>query len=121
VVKLPVKRVTKILVAKYTCQQCAQEFISYRKTPKFCSKACKDKNQAADIDVEKAIALYQSGMTQKDVAVEMGTTQKVVFNLLKREGVKSRKAAKRNQEGESNDNWKGGTTIHNGYITGTLW
>lgn len=53
------------------------------------------------------IALYQSGMTQLEVAIELGTTQKIVWGTLKRNGVQCRKAAKRFQSGAANAYWKG--------------
>jgi len=51
--------------------------------------------------------LYSSGMTQQEVAREMGVSRKVVANAMKRLGIQPRKAAKRNQWGPNNDNWKG--------------
>lgn len=57
--------------------------------------------------LEKAIDLYSSGKTQSEVARELGTTQKVIWGLLKRNGYKCRVAAKRNQWGENNHMWKG--------------
>lgn len=55
----------------------------------------------------KAVELYESGMTQSEVATELGTTQKVIWSMFKRNGYKSRVAKKRNQFGEKNDSWKG--------------
>ncbi len=51
--------------------------------------------------------LYFSGMTQIEVAEEMGLTQKIVWRCLRDAGVKCRKAAKRNQYGINNNSWKG--------------
>lgn len=59
------------------------------------------------VDVEKAKRLYESGMTQEEVAKELGTTQKVIWSRLKEEGYRCRIAAKREQFGENNDSWKG--------------
>jgi hypothetical protein len=59
------------------------------------------------IDMVKLIGLYQSGMTQKEVAEEMGITQKVVCQRLQHENFKCRKAAPRNQKKYLNNNWKG--------------
>lgn len=55
----------------------------------------------------QAVKLYESGMTQSEVAKELGTTQKVIWGLFNRNGYKSRVAKKRNQIGENNDSWKG--------------
>jgi len=59
------------------------------------------------IDDTKLIKSYNSGMTQAECAMALGVSRKVVFNALKRLGVKSRKAAKRDQIGDRNTGWKG--------------
>jgi hypothetical protein len=59
------------------------------------------------IDMSRVKTLYESGLTQKEVAKKMGTSQKVIFLRLKQEGYKSRIAKKRNQYGENNSSWKG--------------
>ena len=59
------------------------------------------------VDLERAKELYGSGMTQKEVAVKLGTTQKVIYMRFKEIGYKCRVAKKRNQLGENNPNWKG--------------
>ena len=56
---------------------------------------------------ERAVKLYESGMTQVEVAQALGTTQKVIWGLFNRNGYKCRVAKKRNQTGENNDSWKG--------------
>jgi predicted transcriptional regulator len=61
----------------------------------------------ADVNLETAINLYESGMSQYEVAESMGTTQKVITNLFKRNEYKARTAAKRNQFGDKNHMWKG--------------
>ncbi len=47
------------------------------------------------------------GMTQVEIAEELGTTQKVIFHRLKESGYSCRVAKKRNQFGSNNDSWKG--------------
>ena len=59
------------------------------------------------VDVERIVELYNSGMTQSEVAEELGITQKLVWHRLKTAGIKCRIAAKRNQLREANDSWKG--------------
>ena len=66
-----------------------------------------NKFTAQKIDLENVIRLYESGMTQTEVAEKMGTTQKVICQRLKKAGYKSRVAAKRNQKGIVNHMWKG--------------
>jgi len=57
--------------------------------------------------IGEAIRLYESGLTQKEVAEKLNTTQKVIWRAFKNEGYKCRVTKKRNQKGENNDNWKG--------------
>lgn len=69
------------------------------------------------LDYDTVKTLYESGMTQQEVAEELGTTQKVVFNFMRRHGIKARTAAKRNQFGEANSSWNGGRTVDEfGYV-----
>lgn len=51
--------------------------------------------------------LYESGMTQAEIAVELCTTQRTVHSFMLKCGIKARIAAKRNQSGVNNHNWKG--------------
>jgi hypothetical protein len=57
--------------------------------------------------VAKVSELYSRGMTQVEVAAEMGLTQRVVFNVMRHHGIEARPAAKRDQSGARNANWKG--------------
>lgn len=52
-------------------------------------------------------SLYENGSTQDEIAAKLGMTQKVVFNVMRRHGIKSRVPAKRDQWGENNPTWKG--------------
>lgn len=56
---------------------------------------------------DRAVKLYESGLTQTEVAQELGTTQKVIWGLFRRNGYKSRIARKRDQSGEKNAYWGG--------------
>jgi len=51
--------------------------------------------------------MYAKGHTQAEIAVALGLTQKVVWNLMRRHSIKSRVAAKRDQSGKKNHMWKG--------------
>lgn len=51
--------------------------------------------------------LYDDGLTQNEVAMAIGLSQKVVWNVMRRHGIAARVAAKRNQMGEANHSWKG--------------
>ena len=59
------------------------------------------------IDLVLAKKLYESGMTQSEVAKELGTTQKVIWQRFKNDGYACRVAKKRDQFGKNNDSWKG--------------
>lgn len=53
----------------------------------------------------------QLGMSQGEIATKYGTTQKVVWRAMRKMGVPTRKAAKRNQFGANNSTWKGGRIL----------
>jgi len=57
--------------------------------------------------INQVAALYAEGKTQAEVALEVGLTQKVIWNVMRRGGIAARVAAKRNQMGEANHSWKG--------------
>lgn len=50
-------------------------------------------------------------MSQTEIATQYKTTQKVVWRAMKRMGIKTRVAAKRNQKGSNNSFWKGGRVL----------
>lgn len=58
-------------------------------------------------EVEKAIELYESGMTQTEVAERLGVTQKVIWNAFRKKGYVCRIAKPRDQFRENNANWRG--------------
>lgn len=64
-------------------------------------------NLRKQIDILKAIELYESGMNQAEVAKKLGTTQRVVWSRFKDYGYTSRVAKKRDQSGDKNHMWKG--------------
>lgn len=57
--------------------------------------------------VAKIQAMYESNMTQTEIASELGLTQRIVWSIMRRHGIQTRTAAKRNQTGEKNASWKG--------------
>lgn len=60
---------------------------------------------------------YGNNMTQAELAEKYNTTSKIVERLFKTYGLKARKAAKRNQYGSNNLQWKGGKCIDGmGYV-----
>ncbi len=69
-------------------------------------RGVKPKRYPDDI-VDAVRRLYDGGATQHEIAREIGTTQKVVFNIMRRHEIKARIAAKRNQWGDCNHAWKG--------------
>jgi len=59
------------------------------------------------ININRVVELYESGLTQTEVAKELGTTQRVIWQRLKNIKYKCRIAKKRNQVGKNNSSWKG--------------
>lgn len=57
--------------------------------------------------IEAVTRLYSSGMSQSEVAATIGSTQKVVFAIMQRNGIPRRRAIKRSQSGPANHMWKG--------------
>ncbi|MEX2462058.1 MAG: HNH endonuclease signature motif containing protein [Paenibacillaceae bacterium] len=73
--------------------------------------------QSTKLDLNNVTTMYESGMTQDEIASSLNVTQKVIYNFMKRNGIETRVAAKRDQTGENNHMWNGGKKIHsNGYI-----
>lgn len=57
--------------------------------------------------IAKVSEMYEDGKTQGEIGEALGVSQKVIWRLMKRNGIKARIAAKRNQWGENNHMWKG--------------
>ena len=91
----------------YKCAQCGLDFKSYNKEPKFCSLKCKGDHQAPLIDINKLSEMYEAGMSQAEIGVVLGVSQKSIFKAMKRHGISARAAAKRDQRGVNNSSWKG--------------
>jgi len=69
-------------------------------------RGSKPKQYPAEM-VLKVSELYLSGMTQCEIGERLGVSQKVIWKLMVRHGLKARVAAKRDQSGEKNSSWKG--------------
>ena len=63
--------------------------------------------QITELDPVKVSDLYAEGKTQKEIAVILKVSQKVIWRHMRTNGIKARPAAKRNQSGDANDSWKG--------------
>lgn len=50
---------------------------------------------------------YDSGMTQSEIGIKWGVSQRVVWRAMRRFSIPARVAAKRTQTGQHNDSWKG--------------
>lgn len=94
------------------CIECGKTFSSYNPHPKFCSRECKTASRIEKVDFEKVKTLYESGKSQVEIAEELGTSQKVIFNTFRRAGYKCRIAVKRNQRGPLNPGWKGKDAVY---------
>lgn len=66
------------------------------------------------IDIGKAISLYESGMTQTEVADALNTTQRVIWARFKQINYRCRVPFKRNQFGERNTSWAGNKVTYKG-------
>ena len=93
-----------------------------RKMSESAKRRCADpawieaqKNRGTKLDFNAVKTMYERGMTQAEIAAELHTTQKIVFNFMRRHGIKARIAAKREQTRENNAHWKGGARIEGGY------
>ena len=62
--------------------------------------------------VEQVRTLYSGGMTQVEVAAELGVTQKVIWKLMIRHDIPRRPQIKRDQRGARNSSWKGGAASY---------
>lgn len=73
--------------------------------------------KGTNLDYDTVKSLYESGHTQKEIGEILGVSQKVVCKYMKRNGIKARIAAKRDQFGEKNSFWNGGRTVDEfGYV-----
>lgn len=59
------------------------------------------------LDSDEIRKMYNSGMSQTEIADALGTTQKVIWRHMKNHNIPARKAAKRNQSLSDNHMWKG--------------
>ena len=93
-----------------SCALCGEVFSSFNLNPRFCSLNCKIKSQYDPLNQnsEDIISLYLSGCTLEECAKHYNTSQKVISNILRRNNVPKRIAAKRDQFGQKNSSWKGG-------------
>ena len=104
---------------KKTCAYCGETWITRSKKARTCSPLCRARLREIEHGptrgsppreyptetVAKVRALYESGATIAEIqAVTPGVK---VQNLIARNGIKTRPAAKRNQLRENNDSWKG--------------
>jgi hypothetical protein len=97
-------------MALYSCKTCGKDFRSYNPSPAFCSLVCRAVNQSPIQDPEDVCRRYVSGESQEEIASSLGVAHKAVQTVLRRHGIKPRRAIKRNQIGENNASWKGGVT-----------
>ncbi len=91
-----VSELTKFRMATSAKARCTDEW-----------KLANKERLRSKIDDAKLVEEYEAGKTQAECAEILGVSKKVIFNALKRLGVKSRKAVKRDQIGEKNTTWKG--------------
>ena len=86
-------------------RQRMSESAKRRCTPEW--RHAKSVSYSTPLDTEFIRELYSKGLTQDEIALRRGTSQKVIWKHMKNHGIKARVACKRNQSGESNHMWKG--------------
>lgn len=107
---------------QYKCQECGKEFQSKetphsKKAPQFCSRECMCLSRRKIRDVKQAIAMYESGMTMKEIAEQMGARLDDVSRAFKRAGYQRTRKTTNRLAGDCNPNWRGGINIaEGGYI-----
>ena len=62
---------------------------------------------STNLDTNLVRFLYDGGMTQAEIAKQLGVTQKIIWRHMLNNGITTRVAAKRNQRKELNHMWKG--------------
>lgn len=73
--------------------------------------------RATNLNAEAVAKMYESGMTQDEIATAMGVSQKVIWRHMHNHGIKTRKSIKRDQRGSKNSIWKNGRTVDGlGYV-----
>lgn len=87
----------------------------YHAKGRFCSHACYMAVRIVKVDVEKAITLYESGLTAQKVADTLGVPIGVIHSRFRSAGYHRRKL-RRDQRAENNPNWRDGRRISNGYV-----
>ena len=102
---------TKHIRKEKNCEVCGKSFVSWNPNPRFCSLTCFGKYQEAPLDLAEAIRLYEAGHSQDEVAMAMGTSQKVISGAFRRAGYTCRARIPRDQRGPKGHTWKGGTII----------
>jgi hypothetical protein len=103
-----------------SCMVCGKVFSSYNKNPLFCSNACRSKSLEDPLNAksDEVIAFYRSGNTLDETAQYFGCSYKIIRNILIRNKIPRRVAAKRDQFGKKNSTWKGGRSrTRDGYIS----
>lgn len=67
----------------------------------------KSEEYSMPVDVLAVRSLYESGLTQEETANALGLTRKVIERVMRQNKILARKAAKRDQWGDKNTNWRG--------------
>lgn len=73
-----------------------------------------DSRRVPLMTVSNVKRLYESGMTINEVAQQVGCTYRALWFFMQRNNIPRRVAAKRNQFGPANSNWKGDEISYKG-------
>jgi ferredoxin len=101
------KRKLRQKVEPRNCLYCGQNFKPLKNITKYCNRECFAKALSYQIDIEELQRLYNQGMSQEEIGVHFNISQVRVSKIMKRNNIKARIAAKRDQYGEKNHMWKG--------------
>lgn len=75
----------------------------------------RSKKLETKLDSDLIKKMYQSGMTQAEIAERLGVTQKIIWRHMKNHDIPSRVATKRNQNGIHNHMWKGNSASYKAF------
>jgi hypothetical protein len=77
------------MISIRNCKECGIEFKSTGPKPTFCSRNCQRNNRTTKLDIKKLAKLYESGLTQVEIAKQFNTTKKVISGAMRRNGIKA--------------------------------
>lgn len=96
----------------YNCRRCGRRFRS-KTVATYCSTRCHGISRSSGVDPAQLRQLYESGLSQREIADQLGVGKSTVHRLMQQYDVTPRPAIKRDQRGEKNAGWKGDAASYN--------